>query len=202
MVDMSVPAILTRHQTDARIRRRAQTMAAVPPQVDAHLEATRQEPVRSVERVPLRNNPQKLAAFRAKYRATFRANEWDRRVYFAKLADADAVKIGYARHPEKRIKSLFYDYGIVAQLIGSIDGDWSVEKRLHRLFRRAKVHHPRVPELFAYSIIKGAVDALIAAQPEWEELSAIPWPSRTFNNAAMDALVVELTMKRLPRRAR
>lgn len=199
---MTVPAILTRHQTDARIRRRAQAMAAVAPQVDAHLAAVQPDPVRSAERVPLRKNPQKLAAFRAKYRATFKANEWDRRVYFAKLVDADAVKIGYAREPEKRIKALHYNYGIVAELIGSIEGDWYVERRLHRLFQRARVRHSRVPELFAYSIIKGAVEALIAAQPEWEELSAIPWPSRTFNNAAMDALVVELTMKRLPRSAR
>lgn len=198
---MTVPAILTRHQTDARIRRRAMVMAAVPPQVDAHIAAMHQEIVRGPERVPLRKNPAKLAAFRAKYRASFKANEWDRRVYFAKLVDADAVKIGYARDPQKRVKALFRDYGIVAELIGSIEGDWYVENRLHRLLRRAKVSHPRVPELFAYSIIKGAVSALIAAQPEWEELMTIPWPSRTFNNAAMDALVVELTMKRLPRSA-
>ena len=196
---MSVPVILTRHQTDARIRRRAATMAAIPPQVDAHLAAMRQETVIGGERVPLRKNPEKLAAFRAKYRATFRANEWDRRVYFAKLADTDAVKIGFARDPGKRIKALFYDYGIVAELLGTIDGDWSVEKRLHRQFHRARISHPRVPELFAYSIIGGAIEALIAAQPEWEDLTAIPWPTRTFNNAAMDALVVEMTMKRLLR---
>jgi len=85
------------------------------------------------------------------------------------------------------------------ELLGTIDGDWSVEKRLHRQFHRARISHPRVPELFAYSIIGGAIEALIAAQPEWEDLTAIPWPTRTFNNAAMDALVVEMTMKRLLR---
>ncbi len=194
-----IPSPVLHHmQIDARIRQRAQTIRAVPGQVSAHVAAVRPEAQQpAATRARLRDDPAKRALFRARYRETFRKNENDRSVYFARLAETDAVKIGFARVPEKRMKALFDDYGVLAEIIGTIPGGLYEEQRVHSLFARAKVYHPRVPELFAYPVIIDAIKALIDLQPNFDQLLKLPRPNRLFRNAALDARCVEMAAKRL-----
>lgn len=186
----SKKAYLTPAQIDVRIRERAEHLRLVPSQVDQHRSAMRAESLEAPSRARLRDNPEKLKAFRARYRASYKANEQDRTVYFAKLLETDAVKIGHARDPQKRVKDLFRAYGVVVEIVGTIPGDVYVERRLHYLLKRARVAHSIVPELFDYSIVRPALDALTLLQPDIEQVMALPRPSRTFNSAALDVACI------------
>ena len=157
----------------------------------------RAEPVEAPARIRLRDNPAKLEAFRARYRASYKANERDRTVYFAKLLETDAVKIGHARDPEKRVRELFRAYGVVVEIVGTIPGDVYVERHLHFLFRRARVPHRIVPELFDYSIVRPALDALTLLQPDIDQVFDLPRPSRTFNSAALDVTCIAAAARQM-----
>lgn len=190
-------AVLTVSQINARIRERAAHLRVVPVQVDEHRAAMRAEPVESAPRARLRDDPDRLAAFRARYRASYKANERDRTVYFAKLLETDAVKIGHARNPEKRVRDLFRAYGVVAEIVGTIPGDVYIERHLHFLLRRARVPHGIVPELFDYSIVRPALDALTLLQPDVDQVFELPRPSRTFNSAALDVACIAAAARQM-----
>lgn len=99
------------------------------------------------------------------------ADEWDRKVYFARRPDG-AIKIGCSTYPEGRIAIL--KTAIPLRLLGSCPGNVVVEKTLHYRFRRWRLDgewFQPAPTLLAY--IEATCAVVFSQVLPLEEFSAL-----------------------------
>lgn len=80
-------------------------------------------------------------------------NEPYSRVYFLRGVDTGRIKIGTAMEPAKRLASLQTGCSERLEIVATVAGDASLERRLHERFKQSRMHgewfHPTT-ELVAF----------------------------------------------------
>lgn len=99
-------------------------------------------------------------------------------VYFIQEVPDGAIKVGYtARNPEKRLNDLKTGNSRSLSLLGSIEGDEELERRLHRLFAQ---HHKNLewfhPDPFVVETISQLLYGKVPPEVERQLYDIIPCP--------------------------